>query len=293
MARCNNRRRECRDFILGWMREHSDPVDGCGSVDVLNKDFVAACVKRFGWKAAVQPFGAMTCPRIGQVLASMYRSGLLDRWRVALTAHESGFPNWVYAYAPAKSGAKEVGMATDQQDGTTAVAALCGFLGPDVQVNINSHTLEELIFRSDGIGQNRGKFLASCVEHVFLQRPLPPFLVYPHLTQVQERRSLPGYPSKEWTFFCGRSFVASIRAFKRGEIILPRQYLEYGWGIEFDEFGHAEWENIPDTLRRLMLDCPCVVHEISTLLSTDRLSTLEIQYMLLQKEKAGFFGGRF
>lgn len=78
-------------WILEWIRKN-------GGADVLNTEFVSAYVEATGAPSEVLAFGADRCRQLGRDLSELFQLKRLQRFRVGLTEHYTGMPNWVYVY---------------------------------------------------------------------------------------------------------------------------------------------------------------------------------------------------
>ncbi|KAF0255663.1 MULTISPECIES: hypothetical protein [Pseudomonas] len=78
-------------WIRDWIRQN-------GGADVLNSEFVSAYVKATGAPYKAVGFGADRCRQLGRDLSELFQQGQLQRFRISLTEHHMGMPNWVYVY---------------------------------------------------------------------------------------------------------------------------------------------------------------------------------------------------
>lgn len=79
-------------FIRTYLSSHP-------GTDVLDAEFHDGFTDNFGGKQILKSFGA--CPNMLAMrwLKKLYDQGILNRARISLIEHETGFPNWVYTYA--------------------------------------------------------------------------------------------------------------------------------------------------------------------------------------------------
>lgn len=80
------------EFIRDWLTEHVE-------TSVVDTEFHAAFLARFGGKFKPTLWGAQPVSKAMLRLAEMHRRGELQRTRIGLSEHAQGFPNWVYSYS--------------------------------------------------------------------------------------------------------------------------------------------------------------------------------------------------
>jgi hypothetical protein len=96
---------KAESFILKWLKDKTCPYSGISNgVDVCNTFFMDEFIRHTGASHKETFYGAPKCALAGRTLSKMRNNGLLQRKRIGLPEHVSGFPNWIYSYTMTPTG---------------------------------------------------------------------------------------------------------------------------------------------------------------------------------------------
>lgn len=86
---------EIEQFIRDYLKRHT-------VTDRLDAQFHDEFSAKFGGKRTIYPFGSCPNHLAMKWLKNLYEQGILNRYSVGISRHETGFPNWIYTYELAK-----------------------------------------------------------------------------------------------------------------------------------------------------------------------------------------------